>query len=360
MCDLECEIMTWRIEADNRAGDKERLSRLPKPLLFEERRDSKGRALLAAEGYVTSPPLLAAVNTSIALGQPLLVTGEPGTGKTELAYYLAARLGFAYRDEVIRFDVKSASTSRDFLYHYDALSHFHAVNTRKESPPTAAEFITFVGLGQAIVNAADKRDAQTFLGREPKGHPGEPRRSVVLIDEVDKAPRDVPNDLLREIETMEFHIPELGTNAVFHGDPALRPIVVITSNSEKALPEAFLRRCCFFHIAFPNPPDDFLRDVVAKRLQGMPRDAELVSDAIDVFAALRDRRARLVKPPGTAELLGFVMDLRDAGYEPSSRLYGNSDWHQTALATLCKTTDDRVKGARQLDNVDIFKSNKGK
>jgi hypothetical protein len=92
----------------------------------------------------------------------------------------------------------------------------------------------------------------------------------------------------------------------------------------------------------------------------MPRDAELVSDAIDVLAALRDRRARLVKPPGTAEFLGFVLDLKDAGYKPSSRLDGKSDWHQAALATLCKTTDDRVNGARQLQNADIFKSNNSK
>jgi MoxR-like ATPase len=352
--------MTWRVEIDDHGGDRERLSRLPKPLLFDDLPDSKGRAPLAADRYVPTVPLLAAVNTSIALGQPLLLTGEPGTGKTELAYYLAARLGFAYRDEVIRFDVKSASTGRDFLYHYDALSHFHATNTRKDTPPKAAEFINFAGLGQAIVNAMAKADAEKVLGRELKGHPGKPHRSVVLIDEIDKAPRDVPNDLLREIEAMEFHIPELGPTSVFKGDPALRPIVVITSNSEKALPDAFLRRCCFFHIVFPEPPDNFLRELVAKRLQGMPRDAELVSDAIAVFAALRDRRARLVKPPGTAEFLGFILNLRDAGYGASSRLDASSAWHQAALATLCKTTDDRDNGARQLQSADIFKRNKAK
>src|SRR5205085_17909 len=126
-----------------------------------------------------------------------------------------------------------------------------------------------------------------------------PRRSVVLIDEVDKAPRDFPNDLLNEVEGMFFRVPELG-NIRVEADPGMQPIVVVTSNSEKSLPDAFLRRCIYFHIPFPDR--DRLAEIIAARLGRFAgRGQEFLDDALDLFYNLRDMSTGLRKRPATAE-----------------------------------------------------------
>jgi MoxR-like ATPase len=207
--------------------------------------------------YRRDPGLADAVNVALLLRQPLMVTGAPGTGKTVLASSIAFELGL---DPPLPFETKSTSQARDLFYAYDALGRF----TAKEfgsGTGRAADYISFNALGEAIVRANDPGTVQDVL---PTGylHPGK-RRSVVLIDEVEKAPRDFPNDILNEIERMYFRIPELGNRRV-EADPDQYPIVLMTNNSEKSLPDAFLRRCIYYNIPFPDA--DALEAIVLARL----------------------------------------------------------------------------------------------
>ncbi|MDA1018203.1 MAG: MoxR family ATPase [Planctomycetota bacterium] len=223
--------------------------------------------------------LLTAMNTAVALGEPLLLTGEPGTGKTQAAYFLAWRLGL----EIEHFQVKSESTARDLLYHFDSVRYFHDAGTKHgkgKTLPDKETYVDFRGLGKAIDGA---------------NHDGKPR--VVLLDEIDKAPRDFPNDLLLELDQMEFTISETGRT--IRAEPKYRPVVVITSNSERRLPEPFLRRCVYHNIDFN---DSLVRRVVAKRrsLYAALSD-ELLELAVERFFTLRTRDLR--KIPATSELL---------------------------------------------------------
>jgi MoxR-like ATPase len=170
----------------------------------------------------------------------------------------------------------------------------------------------------------------------------EPVRSVVLLDEIDKAPRDLPNDVLRSVEKMEFSIPELGGWTVKVEDRALRPVVVATSNSERGLPDALLRRCIYYHIPFPD--DSGLQKIVAARLR-LPGSRDEVAAALKVFRFLRDLGLR--KPPATAELIDFLRAVRagdKAGLTPADP----KRWKGTALACLVKTEDDRATAAEAL------------
>lgn len=210
--------------------------------------------------YRPDPGLKDAVNAALLLGQPLLLTGEAGAGKTRLAEHLAWQLGLG---EPLRFETKTTSQARDLFYLYDALRHFQAVQIRDPARSAQAadplDYFTLNPLGLAILRsqpqtALAKRGLLPLLERHGERHTAA-RRSLVLIDEIDKAPRDFPNDILNEIETLFFRIPELAEridNVPVRADPALRPVVVITSNSEKHLPEPFLRRCVYYHIPFPD------------------------------------------------------------------------------------------------------------
>ena len=199
--------------------------------------------------YLLDGDLLDAVNVALLLGQPLLVTGEPGTGKTGLAHRIAWELG--YSDRALVFNTKSTSTARDLLYTFDVMGHFHSPHIPGASKE-ARDYLRFGALGQAIVHSLKLEQVRSLLrSQEAEEYPG-PRRSVVLIDEIDKAPRDFPNDLLHEIDTMKFRAPEL-TEHEIAADPALRPVVVITSNSERNLPDAFLRRCVLLRPALSEP-----------------------------------------------------------------------------------------------------------
>src|SRR5262245_52754184 len=196
-------------------------------------------------GYLPDPGLVDAVNVALLLGQPLLLTGEPGTGKTQLAYSLAWELGF---EPPLSFETKSTSVARDLFYTYDAVSHFRAAQTREGSADVLS-YITWNAFGAAILRSRPIEEVRQWLPPD-FAHTG-PQRSIVLIDEIDKAPRDFPNDLLNEVENLFFRVPELN-NARIEANEDRRPVLVLTSNSEKNLPEAFLRRCVYYNIPFPE------------------------------------------------------------------------------------------------------------
>ncbi len=280
-------------------------------------------------GYLADDGLAAAVNVTLELGQPLLLTGEPGTGKTQLAYSVAWELGL---EPVLKYETKSSSEARDLFYTYDALGRFNATQIDSEDADPV-RFIDWNALGLAILYTNEPESVRDL--RPPQDHTGK-RRSLVLIDEIDKAPRDFPNDLLNEIEHMYFKVPELRGRKV-EADPELHPILFLTSNSEKNLPGAFLRRCAFYHIPFPEKEED-LRRIVERRLGEAVAEREVVSDALDLFATLRGQ-ANLFKPPSTGELLAFLhVVTRDEG---GSLL--DPGVAEQALTSMIKVADDRKK-----------------
>ena len=231
--------------------------------------------------YLAAPDLVNAVNAALAVEQPLLVTGEAGTGKTVLAWSIAAELALG---EVEVFAVRSDHQGRDVLYEIDNLQRFY----------------------DAQVNDPEARDRSNYLRRGPLGRAfvSEARR-LVLIDEIDKAPRDFPNDLLHALDKMELRVPELGlVETARH-----RPVIVITSNRESQLPDPFLRRCVFHHIEFPDRSQ--LRRILVERL-GHLRLAETLSDRIvDRFLELRGVDG-LLKKPATSEMLTWARVLHAA------------------------------------------------
>ena len=311
-------------------------------------------------GYRPDPGLVTAFNVALLLGQPLLVTGEPGTGKTLFARAAAYGLNLP---EVLEVRVKSTTTGTDLLYHFDELSLFRD-NQPNRTPQPLVRYLRFNGLGEAILRAAGP-DAPLFSlqGHELKGdesllheafgvdrNPGRPtcrellpglpkidRSPVVLIDELDKAPRDTPNDLLREIENLAFDIPELGVRVSLSAEARQRrPIVLITSNSEKSLPEAFLRRCAYYHIPFPT--GEVLRKIVDSRLGILASRRDLIDDALELFEQLREG---FRKPPGTAELLGWLDLLsKDGDLGNAARLRGNLAVLLRYLPALAKVPED--------------------
>lgn len=293
--------------------------------------------LTAPEHYDTEPGLVDAVNVALMMGQPLLITGEPGTGKTQLAYRIAWELGF---DPPLKFETKSTSSARDLFYYYNSLARFHAAHdgNAKQTAPNrrdGVDYITYNALGIAIIRASKKGRYQELL--PANFTQGEPRRSVVLIDEIDKAPRDFPNDILNEIENMYFYIPEL-YNARVESDPAMQPVVVITSNSEKMLPDAFLRRCVYYHIEFPDARR--LKTIIEKRVQALSGKSQTFLDnAIELFLELREPRHGLHKKPATAELIIWLEALRRTS-RAENPVTEDTGSVLATLGTLIKSIDD--------------------
>lgn len=250
------------------------------------------------EHYVADRALRDAVNVAVTLGQPLLVTGEPGTGKTQLAASVAWELNLP---KPLVFNTKTTSTARDLFYSYDALRRFHDSQFRKEEL-LAGDYIQYEALGLAILLSLEAREANPYL--PPHLRDAGPVRSVVLVDEIDKAPRDLPNDVLNELEKMSFTVNE--TRRSFTADPRYRPILILTSNSEKNLPDAFLRRCVFFHIGFPDRHR--MREIVRRRLK---LDADftprMLENALAQFESIRSLPMK--KKPATAECMAWLQVL---------------------------------------------------
>ncbi|MGL4311244.1 MAG: AAA family ATPase [Paracoccaceae bacterium] len=226
----------------------------------------------STEQYVASDDLRISVNAAIALERPLLVKGEPGTGKTELARQVAKALGM----DLIEWHIKSTTRAAQGLYEYDAVSRLRDSQLGDERVHDVKNYIRKGKLWQAF-EASEK--------------------VVLLIDEVDKADIEFPNDLLQELDRMEFHVYETGeTIRARH-----RPVVIITSNNEKDLPDAFLRRCFFHYIRFPD--EDTLRAIVAVHFPGLK--PALLSAALRAFFELRETPG-LKKKPSTSEMLDWL------------------------------------------------------
>jgi MoxR-like ATPase len=282
--------------------------------------------------YLAERGLSDAVNVALALGQPLFVTGEAGTGKTQLASSIAYELGLP---APLAFYAKTTSTAKDLFYRYDALRHFHDAQFRKEEL-NVESYIEFQALGLAILLSLSPEEANSFLP-EPLRNIG-PVRSVVLIDEIDKAPRDLPNDILNEIEGLSFIVKESGRS--FSANHGYKPIIVLTSNSEKNLPDAFLRRCVFYHISFPD--DKRLRDIIQRRLKLNPTFTSLMLDnAIRHFIGIRE--LPLKKRPATAELLSWIQIVEERKIDLGN--LSNPEHIENLLSSysvLAKTQEDLV------------------
>ena len=235
------------------------------------------------DSYVATDDLTIAVNAAVALQRPLLVKGEPGTGKTELARQVSSALGL----EMIEWHVKSTTKAQQGLYEYDAVSRLRDSQLGDERVHDVANYIRRGKLWQAF--AAEER-------------------KVLLIDEVDKADIEFPNDLLQELDRMEFHVYETGeTITAKH-----RPIVIITSNNEKELPDAFLRRCFFHYIKFPD--QETLRQIVEVHHPGIK--PALLEAALTEFFEIRETPG-LKKKPSTSEVLDWLKLLLAEDLDPA-------------------------------------------
>jgi MoxR-like ATPase len=234
--------------------------------------------------YVATDDLRIAVNAAITLERPLLVKGEPGTGKTVLAIEVAKALGVP----LIEWHIKSTTKAQQGLYDYDAVSRLRDSQLGDERVKDIKNYIKKGRLWDAF-----EMD----------------QRPVLLIDEIDKADIEFPNDLLQELDRMEFYVYETGeTIKARH-----RPIVIITSNSEKELPDAFLRRCFFHFIKFPDA--DTMRDIVEVHFPGLKQ--HLVSESMRVFFELREVQG-LKKRPSTSELLDWIKLLLNEDIGPET------------------------------------------
>jgi MoxR-like ATPase len=292
-----------------------------------------------AKKYVIHEALQNAYEVAVALGQPLLLTGEPGTGKTLLAsrvaFDLSQQEGSQFDPMVLEFNTKTTSTARDLFYTYDAISHFQTANIRRQSneaSPETADFIELPALGNAIAFSNPKASDQAFFSTKL---PDQAQSSVVLIDEIDKAPRDFTNDILMEIDKFSFGIKEQNSYQL-HKSPAQQIAVIMTSNSEKNLPDAFLRRCVFYHIPFPN--DDILAKIVKSQLgEGSKYTDDALDAIIATFNEVRENAVR--KKPATAELLSWIRILELRDYLEADEKAKRKIMKQN-LSVLVKTQED--------------------
>ncbi|GIW41840.1 MAG: ATPase [Candidatus Binatia bacterium] len=251
--------------------------------------------------YIASPALVDAVNCAIALERPLLIKGEPGTGKTVLAQHVAEGLGLP----LVSWHIKSTSKAADGLYVYDTVQR---LNDSRFGTGDVSDIRRYIKLGPL---------GRVFAAEE---------RHVLLIDEIDKADLEFPNDLLRELDEMRFTIVETGEEIVARH----RPIVIITSNNEKELPDAFLRRCIFYYIEFPDP--ELMRRIVAVHHPHL--EAKLLDQVLLKFYWLREQ-SELRKKPSTSELIDWITALLRAGVSAETL-----EQHIPFVGALLKTEQD--------------------
>ena len=252
----------------------------------------------STETYIAADDLAVAVNAAVTLERPLLVKGEPGTGKTELARQVATSLGM----EIIEWNIKSTTRAQQGLYEYDAVSRLRDSQLGDERVHEVAHYIRKGKLWQAFSSN---------------------KKVVLLIDEIDKADIEFPNDLLQELDRMTFHVYETGATI----EARHRPVVIITSNNEIELPDAFLRRCFFHYISFPEP--DILRQIIEVHHPNLK--PQLLETALTQFFEIRDTPG-LKKKPSTSEVLDWLKlilaedlkpeDLRRDGINALPRLHG--------------------------------------
>jgi len=287
------------------------------------------------ETYIAETGLRNAINVALALGQPLLLTGEPGTGKTQLAGSVTYELGLP---PPLVFNTKTTSAATDLFYQYDALRRFQDAQIKEQADGKRVDldpekYISYQALGLAIFLSMSPEKANPYLPDILRNRG--PIRSVVLIDEIDKAPRDLPNDVLYEIERMSFTVKETGKS--FSADPRYRPIMVLTSNSEKNLPDAFLRRCVYYHIPFPTEPQ--LKEIVLKRFSKYPDFTPAFIDAaIRHFYEIRN--LALKKKPATAEFLAWLGILQSLKIDLNHLESGQAEAVALSYSILAKTRED--------------------
>ena len=243
------------------------------------------KSFRSTNDYVASEELIQAVNIAMTLEKPLLIKGEPGTGKTMLAQAAADAL----ERRLIIWNIKSTTKAQDGLYVYDVVQRLYDSQFGGKAVDNIAQYIRLGKLGEA------------FSAEEPV---------ILLIDEIDKADLEFPNDLLWELDRMEFHIPDIGVTI----RPRQRPVVIITSNAEKELPGAFLRRCIFHYIEFPDPEQ--MEKILRVHFDKL--DDKLLQQSMEAFYYLRSLDG-IEKKPSTSELVDWVRALQVSGI-PVSRI----------------------------------------
>ena len=257
------------------------------PLMSQRRKEyimSKETRFTGTDTYVAADDLMAAVEVAMELQKPLLIKGEPGTGKTMLAEAVAKALD----KELLIWNIKSTTKAQDGLYMYDTIQRLYDSQFGEAGVDDIAHYIKLGKLGEAF-----KKDEQV----------------VLLIDEIDKADLEFPNDLLWELDKMEFYIHETKETVKAN----VRPIVIITSNAEKELPDAFLRRCIFHYITFPEP--ELMRQIVNAHFENL--EEHLLDQAMNTFYKIRKIRD-IRKKPSTSELIDWIRALMIGGIDPDT------------------------------------------
>ena len=236
----------------------------------------------SSEEYVASEQLMSAVNIAVALQKPLLIKGEPGTGKTMLAQAVSRALN----RPLIIWNIKSTTKAQDGLYVYDVVQRLYDSQFGGADVSDIKKYVKLGNLGEAFSAGQDV---------------------ILLIDEIDKADIEFPNDLLWELDRMEFYIPETGETV----RAARRPVVIITSNAEKELPDAFLRRCVFHYIEFPTP--ELMEEIV--RVHFPDLEQNVLNASVKAFYAIRNLPT-IQKKPATSELVDWIRALSIGGISP--------------------------------------------
>jgi MoxR-like ATPase len=340
---------------------------------------------------ITDEGLKKAVDMAIWLQKPLLLTGAPGTGKTQLASKVAYELsqinghslkGFApFHPQPFAFYTKTTSSASDLFYTYDAIGHFqkrHIESSGNGSALSAHPYLQLNALGKAVLQTHGKKNLLANPSLSDLQHlanftelSDDPMSSVVLIDEIDKAPRDFPNDLLNEIEHYRFSINELNRD-IRRADPKISPariVVIMTSNFEKNLPDAFLRRCLFYHI--PSPDANKLFDIVCSRMEpylqivySKEPHGKSLPDIQSMYNEMKPRIRQAIfngfekarnnmteKQPSTSELLEWIKVLEAEGFFTGDIDFNNLSSQQKiilkyTLPIIAKTKEDLENAAR--------------